>query len=735
MKNIYLVAFITILSHQLLFSQNSSIDSIKNITLNEIVVSANKISETKKNVAQQIKVISSTEISNVNSQNTAELLQNTANVFVQKSQQGGGSPSLRGFEASRILLVVDGVRMNNIIYRAGHLQNVITLDNSILDRVEVLQGPASTIYGSDALGGVIHFITKKPEFAADKKLFKLNFSSRFGTVNNELSEHLDFNFGTQKFSSLTSVTNSKFGDLRGGENQNPFYTKAYGEKPYYIERVNSKDQMIKNEDKYLQIQSAYKQYDILQKFAYRQNDHVVHSLNLQFSNSTDIPRYDRLTEYTGANLSYAEWFYGPQKRLMGAYNFDITNPDAIFELIHFGVNYQNIEESRHSRKFGKTNLSHRIENVNVIGANLDLTKKIDFNTIHFGIDLQYNTLKSTANNENIVTGESTPLDTRYPNGDNNLKNFAAYFSHTLNLKNNFTLIDGIRVGYNSLHSTISDNSFFNLPVTEIDQNTPVYSGNLGLINSPTDDLKVSLLFSTGFRAANIDDLAKIFETAKGKVIVPNTELKPEKTLNYEFGLTKIFNEKTKWENSIYYTQFIDAILTQKFKLNGQDSIVYDGVKSQVYANQNKRQAYIYGFSSELSSQVSEHLRFGAMVNYTYGRIKTDTTDYPLDHVSPFLASMKLTYNNKKFSSDFFINYNGWKKLKDYNQEGEDNFQYATSEGMPAWMTTNINFSYKVHKNISIQLGIYNIFDTQYRVFASGINSSGRNIFGTLRINI
>jgi hemoglobin/transferrin/lactoferrin receptor protein len=735
MKNKYILLLFSFFICKFVSAQQTFQDTTKSISLDEIVVSANKVSESKKNVAQQIKVISSPEISVLNAQNTADLLQNTANIFVQKSQQGGGSPSLRGFEANRILLVVDGIRMNNIIYRAGHLQNIITLDNFILERVEVLQGPASTIYGSDALGGVIHFVSRKAEFAAERNLFKLNFVSRFGSVNNELTQHLDFNFGTKKFSSLTSVTYSKFGDMRGGTNMNPFYTKSYGEKTFYIDRIDGKDVMVKNEDKYTQIQSAYNQYDIMQKFAFQQNDHVIHSLNLQFSNSSDIPRYDRLTEYSGANLTYAEWFYGPQKRLMGAYNFDYKNPQGIFDEIHFGLNYQNIEESRHSRKFGKTTLSHRNENVNVLGANLDITKIIELNVFHFGLDLQYNTLKSTANAENITTGESTPLDTRYPDGDNNLKNFALYFSHSLNLRNNFTLVDGFRIGYNSLHSTIADNSFFKLPVTEIDQNTPVYSGNLGLINSPSDDIKVSLLFSTGFRSPNIDDLAKVFESAKGKVIVPNVDIKPEKTLNYEFGITKIFDKKSKWENSVYYTQFFDAIVTEKFKLNGQDSIEYDGVKSQVYANQNKRKAYIYGFSSEFSSQLSENFIFSTMMNYTYGRIKTDSMDYPLDHVPPFLANMKISYANKKISSSFFVNYNGWKKLKDYNLEGEDNMQYATKDGMPAWLTANINFTYKVCKNASLQLGVYNIFDTQYRVFASGINSPGRNIFGTLRINI
>jgi len=736
-KLIIFIAFIALTNISLAQVQPNDTIHNKTISLDDVVISANKSEETKKTVPQQIQVISAMEIRLANAQNSADLLQSNANVFVQKSQQGGGSPVIRGFESSRILLVIDGVRMNNIIYRAGHLQNIITLDNSIIDRVEILNGPASTVYGSDALGGVIHFYTKKPQFATGEqtKNFNLNFSSRYGSVNSELAEHVDFNIGFKRFSSLTSVTYSKFGDMKSGKNMNPFYNKSLGERPFYIDRIGNTDSMIENSDKYLQKQSAYSQYDILQKFAFKQNSNVTHGVNFQYSNSTDIPRYDRLTEYSGTKLTYAKWYYGPQKRIMGAYNLDVKNTEAVFQNIHFGLNYQNIEESRNSRKVGKPNISHRIENVNVIGANLDLQKIMNKNTIYLGLDGQYNTLKSTANNENIITGESTPLDTRYPDGDNTLSSFAFYVSHTLKLNENFSLVDGVRVGYNMLHSIISDNSFYNLPVTEANQNTPVYSGNFGVINTPSNDIKLSLLFSTGFRAANIDDLSKVFETSKGNVIVPNADLKPEKTLNTEFGITKIFENKAKWENTVYFTQFVDAVVTEKFTLNGNDSILFDGTMSKIYANQNKGKAYIYGISSSLQSQMSDNLLFTVLMNYTYGRVKTDSTDYPLGHIPPFMTSLRLSYTNKNFASEFFVNYNGWKKIKDYNMGGEDNEQYATPEGMPAWFTTNISFSYTIKKHITLQCGVYNIFDTQYRAFASGINAPGRNIFGTLRINL
>lgn len=733
MKQIYIIAFL--LLYKLTLGQTLHTDTTV-ITIKEAVISANKTLETKKTVSQQIQVISAKEIENAQSQSTADLIANTGSVFVQKSLMGGGSPVIRGFEASRILIVIDGVKMNNLIYRAGHLQSIVTLDNAILERTEILFGPSSTVYGSDALGGVIHLYTKKPLFAygEQKTNIKINASSRYGSVNNEMAEHFDFNFGTKKFASLTSFSYSSFGDLKSGTNQNPFYTTSYGERPYYVERLNGKDSLVKNSNRYLQKQSGYTQYDILQKFLYQQNEHLSHGLNVQFSNSSDVPRYDRLTDPKGTGLKSAEWYYGPQTRLLTAYDLSFKNQESLFQDIHFGVNYQSVEESRHNRNFGNDNLAHRIENVNILGADLDFQKLINNHNLRFGIDAQYNTLKSTANNENIVTGESTPLDTRYPDRDNSMLNAGVYVSHTWQINEQLTLNDGIRGGFSTIHSTLIDTSFYKFPYNNIYQSTPVYSGSIGLINCPSDEWKLSVVLSTGFRVPNVDDLSKIFESSTGIVIVPNTNLKPEKTVNYEFGFTKIFEGKTLLENSIYYTQFNDAIVTDKYKFNGQDSIIYNGELSQVYANQNKKQAYLYGFSSNLKSQAGEHFIFSLMASYTYGRVKTDSVDVPLDHIPPFLARTKLTYNNKNFSSDFFINYNGWKKLKDYSLGGEDNEQYATPDGMPAWFTVNFRASYKIQKYITLQAGIDNIFDTQYRTFASGINAPGRNVFASVRIN-
>ena len=739
-KNVIPLKIITALlifgSPLISFAQNVPQDSIPAITLDEVVVAVNKVTETKRNIAQQIDILNASQISTSQSQTTADLLAGAGNVFIQKSQLGGGSTVIRGFEANRTLLVVDGVRMNNIIYRSGHLQNIVTIDNNALDRVEILFGPSSTLYGSDALGGVISMYTKVPIFntSSQKQQIKANTLSRYGSVNNEYTNHVDVNWANQRWASLSSITNSNFGDLKGGQNQNPFYSVSYGERPYYAERIGGKDSLLKNNNRYLQVKSAYSQFDLLQKFLFKQNSHLVHGLNLQYSNSSDVPRYDRLTDPADNGLKYAEWYYGPQKRLLAAYDLNFSNKASFFQNVHAGLNYQSIEESRHTRKFGKNNLQNRIEKVNLIGVNIDFNKSVRHHALRFGIDAQYNKLKSTANELDIVSGLSSSLDTRYPDGENNMTNAAVYISHSWKISNQLVLTDGLRLGLSSLHARFVDTNFFHLPYNKADQKNTGYSGSIGLINTPSDDLKLSLLISTGFRTPNVDDLSKVFESAPGKIIVPNKDLKPEKTINYELGVTKIFNKKTSWESVFYYTDFIDAIVTSPFIFNGKDSVFYQGANSQVLANQNQRKAYIFGFSSNVKSQCSDYLSLNLGMNFTYGRIKTDSADAPLDHIPPFMMHLQATYTNKKFSSDFTIHYNSRKKLTDYYLNGEDNEQYAPADGMPAWLTANLHLAYEYNKHLKIQSGVDNIFDTQYRSFASGINAPGRNIFVAIRFS-
>jgi hemoglobin/transferrin/lactoferrin receptor protein len=474
----------------------------------------------------------------------------------------------------------------------------------------------------------------------------------------------------------------------------------------------------------------------MEKIAYASDENTTHQLNLQYSNSSDVPRYDRLTEMSAGKPKFAEWKYGPQLRTMMAYDRNRKNKDGFFQTNHIGLNFQHVEESRISRKFNSNNLDRRNENVNVWGATAWAERKNGKQTTVVGGDIYLNFLESTADRTVISTGVLKPLDTRYPNGKNQMNLFGAYLEHRNVLSQKFQTQLGGRLGYSMLSSQLIDSTFFKFPFNAIQQNNLTYSGNLGLVYltegvESKNQWKFSFFQSTAFRAPNLDDLAKIFETAKGTLIVPNESLKPEKTWTNDLGINKI-GEKLTWETHAYYTLFFDAIVTSPFQYQGKDSVVYDGVLSAVYANQNQRRAFVFGGNCQLTRKPSERLTWNSGINYTKGRIFSGDTTIPLDHIPPLQFSTDVNYHWGKFALRGQVQYQGKKELKDYLLNGEDNEQYATAEGMPAWVVVNLKGRVTLPRGLSVSGGIDNLFDTQYRVFASGINGPGRNLQITIR---
>lgn len=733
--------------------------SLKFLQLNEVVVSANRFSEKQKNVVQQITVIGAPTIGRVNAQNTGDLLMGTGKVFVQKSQQGGSSPVLRGFEASRVLLVVDGVRMNNAIYRSGHLQNVITVDQNMLERVEVMFGPASTLYGSDALGGVINFITKQPRLAAEgnKGIASGSVFTRYSSANDEQTGHFDLNIGFKKLALLTAVTYSDFGDMKIGSKDHKDYPD-FGRRFEYVDQIGYMDTIRKNNDPNRQVFSGYKQWDILQKVLYKPSEKVSHQLSFQYSNSGNVPRYDRLQDMRNGQLRYAAWYYGPQLRQFAGYTFNAEKLPGFFNQVRATVSYQNIEESRQTRDYRRYDrFDSRREKVKVFGAVIDARKVFGNHELSVGTDLQWNDVKSRADRTNLLTGAVSKLDTRYPDGKNRMNYYGLFAQHTLKMKaGKWVLNDGLRLQFTSLQSNIEDNSFFNLPVTETTQKNTAVTGNLGLVYMASPTARVTLGLSSGFRSPNIDDLAKVFEssTAAKQVVVPNADLKPEYTYNVDLGFSKLIAGKVQVELNGFYTWFRNAIVKAPYTLNGQDSILYNGVMCQVLASQNANKAYVMGLTASVSGDLTGHFSVLTTITLTRGRFDTDpsknssvyqkqpdgsyalvqasVSSKPLDHIPPVFGKTSLFYRAKTWNLEAFAQYNGFKHLDQYNADGEDNAQYATADGMPGWVTFNLRGQVNLHSQIQLQLALENILDRNYRYFASGFSAPGRNLVATLR---
>ncbi len=713
-----------------------AVDTLQGEVLPEATIYAGRAASSRTAVAQQVTVLSRQSIEQLSPQNTADLLTNTGTVFVQKSQQGGGSPVLRGFEASRVLLVVDGVRLNNAIYRSGHLQNVLGIDNMALERVEVLFGPATTLYGSDALGGALCFFTKDPVMASGKDRINVGVKglARFGTVNREKTAHVSFNIAGQKIGAYTALTFSDFGDLRMGRNTGR--KGAFGERFYYAQRIGGRDSLVKNANSDVQRFSGYRQFDALQKWMWKPSARQQHILNLQYSTTTNVPRYDRLTDpgTNGRGLRFAEWYYGPQERLLAAYK-SVRKLGRVFDTWRTNLSYQDIRESRHTRRFGRNDLQNRRERVQVVGFETEAERNWDNHRLLTGVDAQWNRVFSNANVENIATGAISALDTRYPDGGSTMYSVAGFVTHAWSAARDprWLFSEGIRLGYSGLHAVFNNKDFFPFPFSEVDQRYPIASGSVSAIFNPSSRWRLALNAANGFRVPNVDDLGKVFDSAPGVLIVPNPNARAEQTYNLDLNATYQIGTRLRIEAGVWGTLFRNALVTAPATFNGLDSLLYNGVKSRVLSLQNQRRARLLGAHINAEAKWGRQLTAYGSIAYTQGHILSAEAPGPLDHIPPAYGRLGIRWQNARLQAEGFALFNGRKPLSDYFLNGEDNEQYARPEGTLAWTTLHLRASWRLIRSVSLQIGADNLLDIQYRAFASGINGPGRNFFVCLAI--
>jgi hemoglobin/transferrin/lactoferrin receptor protein len=476
--------------------------------------------------------------------------------------------------------------------------------------------------------------------------------------------------------------------------------------------------------------SGYTQTDLLQKILFKPNENTTHLLNVQFSNSSDINRYDRLTETSNGLPVFAEWYYGPQVRNMVGYKLSKEKLNGFFQDLTLNANYQHLEESRMTRRFKSNNKDYRFEEVDMFGFNVDLLHQGKSSELHVGVESYYNNVGSTAYRNNIATNLRNAIATRYSDGPTNLANYAIYAQHTQFLKGNWILNSGLRLNNVQLNANFKDTALMHFPFTDANQNNTALTGNLGMAYNGADGLRIAFGFSSGFRAPNVDDLTKVFDTRTGYVVVPNKDLKPEYTYNTELNASKTA-EKYTIGASIFFTRFKNALVVDKFKWNNASAILYQGIMSDVYAMQNKAIANVYGFNINGSANLTPNTIVAATYSYTKGRyINKDVNgvnaEKPLDHIPPTYGRVGIKQDVKKFYAELFTVFNGWKRIEDYNLNGEDNEIYATKDGMPAWQIWNINTNYQASNKLSFSFQIENIADLNYRYFASGISALGRN---------
>ncbi len=709
---------------------NSAYLIMKAQQLDEVVMSVSKWEQQKRDIPNRIISLDARSIAFTAPQTAADLLQNSGQVFVQKSQMGGGSPMIRGFATNRLLLSVDGVRMNNAIFRGGNVQNVISVDPFTIKNTEVIFGPGSVIYGSDAIGGVMNFYTKKPILSEnDSLLVHGNANYRFASANMENTVHADINLGKKTWSSLTSITYNNFQDLRMGSHGPDSYLRNT-----YVKTVNGIDELVENDSPKKQVPTGYDQINFMQKFLFKPNTKWDLNLGAYYTETSNYSRYDRLIRPAsdGLGLRSAEWYYGPQKWFMGNAQVQKKGNGKVYDGLKLGLAYQHFEESRINRDFQDAIRNTTKEKVDAVNFNIDLeNKKIGDFRLYYGTEYIYNKVRSNGFDLNINTDEKTDAASRYPDAST-WQSLAGYVNGEYKAKPNFTIMSGLRYSHVWVDA-VFDDTFYDFPFETADLSTGALTGSIGFSWFPRANLQVTLNGSTGFRAPNIDDVGKIFDSEPGSVVVPNPDLEPEYAYNAEIGIQRNINDKIILKGAAYYTYLVDALVRRDFSYNGVSEIEYGGELSNVQAIQNAAKAYVYGFEFGLEAYLTEQWSLSSNLTFTEGvEEEDDGSETPARHAAPTFGDFHVVWKNQRLRTDLFLNYNGEIANEDLAvSEKAKEYIYAVDENgnpfSPSWYTLNFRSQYDVTNNFKMTASLENLTDQRYRTYSSGIVAPGINV--------
>lgn len=704
--------------------------------LQQVVVSVNRWVQPRNEVPFKVRGLSAKEFSLYSPQTSADLLGQTGEVFIQKSQQGGGSPMIRGFAANRLLISVDGVRMNTAIFRSGNLQNVINVDPFFVENTEVLFGPGSVMYGSDAIGGVMNFYTLRPKYSTnDSLLTEVRAASRFSTANNEFSNHFDIRLGWKKWAAVFGVTHNEYGDMQMGSNGSDDYLRNW-----YVERQDSVDVVVPNEDPELQTPSRFSQTNYLFKLGFKPNEVSQLTYTLNQSSTTAFDRYDRLIETSDGLPRSAQWRYGPQLWSSHQLHYFYGKNTLLHDAVDIRLAYQRFEESRITRRFQNDNRSIREEAVDAYSLNMDYLKHFkSIGTVRYGAEFVWNDVNSVGRSEDIRTGEFSANDSRYP--PSTWYSAALFATWQKNWEEKWTIQAGARYNWFGLESDFSSNQeFFPLPFESASLNDGALTGNIGAEWHVDEDWNISAHVSSAFRSPNVDDMGKIFDSEPGSVVVPNPDLKAEQAVTAEFDIDKKFGDWLDVDVAFYYTWLNDAMVRRPYSLNGQDSIIYEGELSQVQAIQNAAKANVWGIETRIEVKFSPELRWINSLNYQLGEEEVDGESSPLRHAAPMFGRSGLSYFNNDLRVDLYAFFSAERPYDEMPLEeiGKRHLYAADDLGRPyspSWYTLNFKVDYRIISKLSAQIGIENITDQRYRPYSSGLAGAGRNFVFGLRWGI
>lgn len=650
-------------------------DSLNTDSLRELVVTDLRMPGRAGASSEAIGIMGKLPLMNSQFRTTPEALAAMPGLFVQKTNHGGGSPFLRGLTGNQVLLLVDGIRLNNSTFRYGPNQYLNTVGIFSISHIEAMRGSGSVQYGSDALGGVVHIFTETPQTGGNSLGGEV--TARGASGNMEYSGHARLNYSGEKTAFTGGYGRRTFGDLIGGDTTGTQSPSGYDEQMYDLKACFKTGE---NSELMVASQATYqKDVDVY---------HKVKLENFLFNRMAAQQR----------NLNYARFNSRINKRVINQ--------------VSLTASVQHNTEWRESLKNNSTVTRDEKDSIRTIGLTGEVISRFSEKwKASTGIEWYHDLVNSSRSNL-LPDGSRQALRGLYPDGSR-MSSLALYSIHQLDWQR-WQLTAGGRV--NAFVIQIEDTS-----LGEVRQNSTAMVGNTALQYRMNSAIRLIASLNSGFRAPNIDDLGTLgivdfrFET-------PNYDLKPERSLQGQLGL--------KWEQK----QFITEVFVYRNRLSNLISRVRVDTQTMqgypLYTKVNSGKAYIQGIESAFRWNPYRNLSMSG--SFTWTRGDNISASEPMRRIPPAFGWLKLSYLpglNTSVSLEWLA-----AGKQDRLAQGDKDDNRIPAGGTPGWNVLNLHAGWSL-KRISINLSVLNLTNVDYRTHGSGINGVGRSLWATIRYKI
>jgi outer membrane receptor protein involved in Fe transport len=630
-------------------------------------------------VPRAITVVTAEDMERRQARTTPEALEEVAGVFVQKTNHGGGSPIVRGLVGNQVLVLVDGIRLNNATFRYGPNQYLATVDPFALDRVEVVRGAGSVLFGSDALGGVVSVLTRQPSLAASGHRLSGRALARVVSGGMEQSARVEGEYASRRVGVRAGVSARSFGDLHAGG--------ALG----------------------VEAPSGYGELGADARLLARVSSSATLSAGWQLVHQDDVPRFDQVRQ-----RGFERWSFAPQARQLAWARYTQTTPLEWLGTIAVTGSWQHSFERRERQSRGSSLLVTEEDTVDTVGVLAEArASPAPWLTVRYGVDVYRDLVGSGREDRDLKTGASRPRRGLYPDGAR--ARSAELFAVGTWSRGPVTVDTGVRRTWAS--ASAEDAAFGPIglaPAATI--------GSLAAGYEVARGLSLYGVAAQAFRAPNIDDISTLGAFDFG-VEVPSADLRPERSLTLETGV-RWTASRLQISTGVWRLSLRDLIDRVRGTYGGLDA--WEG--QRVYRRANVGDAYLRGFEVEGRAVLRGPLEASGFVAYAYG--EQAATGQPMRRVPPLNGMAAVRWRGARLDAEA-----AWRLAarQDRLAPGDRDDHRINPAGTPAWQVVDLRGSYALSHRLRVVGRVGNLFDEAYRVHGSGIDGMGRHLAVSLHV--